>query len=320
LEDLASANGCYLNGRRITEEVTLAWGDEICVGPYRMLLLEGAESSPSIVPGAAAGMEALPGPSLPGLRADEPAAARDFDVAADEEEVPASSGSGIHAGLVLQRGGRLVRVLSWDRDRLCVGRSPGCDIVLSAPSVSRRHALLVRQKDGFEVWDLESANGTWVNGTRVGRKVLSVDDDIAIGEYQLTLLIDTLPIDCEVVAEAPASTRNAPGESRCDMTVFGDPEVEEVGGEHPAQEEVAEPKELEPAEALVSRAGEASSEARLAAAGGPSADGVEEVAEASLLLELAVRSEQLPPALRRWLETSGGELRLPMELRLRRKD
>jgi hypothetical protein len=52
-------------------------------------------------------------------------------------------------------------------NRLLVGRSVDCDVVVPHPEVSRRHALLTRRRGSVWVQDLASANGTRVNGVRV---------------------------------------------------------------------------------------------------------------------------------------------------------
>ena len=68
-----------------------------------------------------------------------------------------------------------------------IGRSPGNDIVLADPEVSRRHALIQAQHR-YEFWllDLGSRNGTYVNDLRVNRPVLLRDEDeIDIGPFRL---------------------------------------------------------------------------------------------------------------------------------------
>lgn len=63
-----------------------------------------------------------------------------------------------------------------------IGRRPGCDIVLSDSSVSRRHARLDRQDGIYSVTDLGSTNGTKVNGARIaGNVLLSPGDVITLG-------------------------------------------------------------------------------------------------------------------------------------------
>lgn len=64
---------------------------------------------------------------------------------------------------------------------LFVGRHPDCDIVLSVPEVSRRHARLVLRDGIWSVQDLESTNGTFVNGVAVGRYELRPGDCLQLG-------------------------------------------------------------------------------------------------------------------------------------------
>lgn len=54
-----------------------------------------------------------------------------------------------------------------DADEAIVGREANCNVVVSHPSVSRRHALLKRKQDVFFVVDQESANGTFVDSKHV---------------------------------------------------------------------------------------------------------------------------------------------------------
>ena len=56
------------------------------------------------------------------------------------------------------------------------------------PTVSRRHALIVRHPDGVRVLDDRSLNGVFVNGSRVDGKALSDGDEIIIGRYRLSFL------------------------------------------------------------------------------------------------------------------------------------
>jgi pSer/pThr/pTyr-binding forkhead associated (FHA) protein len=53
------------------------------------------------------------------------------------------------------------------------------------PTVSRRHALIVRQADGVRVLDDRSLNGVFVNGERIVSRLLADGDEIVIGRYRL---------------------------------------------------------------------------------------------------------------------------------------
>lgn len=79
--------------------------------------------------------------------------------------------------------------LDWESggDELVVGRHPECDIVLAGPAVSRRHARLTFRDGAWIVQDLDSTNGTVVNGERVGRCRLHAGDRLVIGDTQLVV-------------------------------------------------------------------------------------------------------------------------------------
>lgn len=67
-----------------------------------------------------------------------------------------------------------------------IGRSKGCDIVLSSPSVSRKHANLVLYEDGWAVENTSSTVGTYLNKTKISSAQLLFDKDvISLGDERL---------------------------------------------------------------------------------------------------------------------------------------
>jgi predicted nucleic acid-binding Zn-ribbon protein len=79
-----------------------------------------------------------------------------------------------------------------------VGRSLAADVRFDDPTVSRRHALLVRQPDGVRVLDDRSLNGVFVNGERIEWRMLEDGDEIVVGRYRLRFLSvapESLPAD-----------------------------------------------------------------------------------------------------------------------------
>jgi pSer/pThr/pTyr-binding forkhead associated (FHA) protein len=64
---------------------------------------------------------------------------------------------------------------------ITIGRAPDCMIVIDDPSVSGRHAQLERAGDTYRIKDLESTNGTRVNGVPITQTVLRYDDRIRFG-------------------------------------------------------------------------------------------------------------------------------------------
>jgi len=72
-----------------------------------------------------------------------------------------------------------------------IGRSTGADFILDAALVSRVHCQLVALRDGaLEVKDLESTNGTYVNGNRIEKARLAPGDRVQVGRVELVALRD----------------------------------------------------------------------------------------------------------------------------------
>src|SRR5207248_5758923 len=72
-----------------------------------------------------------------------------------------------------------------EREWTRIGRSLAADIRFDDPTVSRRHALIVRQPDGLRVLDDRSLNGVFVNSERVEWSTLADGDEIVIGRHRL---------------------------------------------------------------------------------------------------------------------------------------
>ncbi|MBA2692173.1 MAG: DUF3662 domain-containing protein [Rubrobacter sp.] len=63
-----------------------------------------------------------------------------------------------------------------------VGRSQDNDIVISDPNVSRRHAKLIREENGFVIEDLGSTNGTLLGGAPIDRERIESGDELTFGQ------------------------------------------------------------------------------------------------------------------------------------------
>src|SRR5439155_4263212 len=72
-----------------------------------------------------------------------------------------------------------------DTRRVVLGRSKDCDIQLADPNVSRRHAELRQEGSAYWLIDLDSTNGSMVNGRRTARAKLESGDTITIGSTEL---------------------------------------------------------------------------------------------------------------------------------------
>ena len=70
-----------------------------------------------------------------------------------------------------------------------VGRSTGADFILDAPLVSRVHCRLTALPNGeLEVLDLDSTNGTFLNGERVVSTRLASGDRLGVGRVEIVAL------------------------------------------------------------------------------------------------------------------------------------
>lgn len=66
-----------------------------------------------------------------------------------------------------------------------IGRSDGAEFTVEAPLVSRLHCQLSAGATDLEVVDLDSTNGTFVNGARVERALLKPGDRLGVGRVEL---------------------------------------------------------------------------------------------------------------------------------------
>jgi len=89
--------------------------------------------------------------------------------------------------LCYEEAGKL-QTIALTREWTRIGRSLAADVRFDDPTVSRRHALIVRQADGVRLLDDRSLNGVFVNGARVDGKALQDGDEIIVGRYRLMFL------------------------------------------------------------------------------------------------------------------------------------
>ncbi|MEU9094871.1 FHA domain-containing protein [Streptomyces sp. NPDC048428] len=155
IEDEASTNGTYTGGRRIHESD---------VGPGTLIRFGHPEDGPQAV------LRVRPAPAP---APDRPSAV----------SMPAATGTFRQPTTVRPLPSRTVRI----------GRGSGNDLVVDDLSVSRRHAELLSHTDGtYEIVDLGSHNGTFLNGQPADRAPVSPGDIVGIGHSAFCLVGDTL--------------------------------------------------------------------------------------------------------------------------------
>jgi hypothetical protein len=140
----------------------------------------------------------------PGAMLAKPASAEHERLMADARERVEQPGE----YLCFEENGQL-QMVPLTREWTRIGRSLAADVRLDDPTVSRRHALVVRHPEGVRLLDDRSLNGVFVNDARVESKILKDGDEIIIGRYRLTM-ISVAPGQGEHVPAAdPASVHDS---------------------------------------------------------------------------------------------------------------
>jgi hypothetical protein len=98
-----------------------------------------------------------------------------------------------------------LRVVALAREWTRIGRSLAADVRFDDPTVSRRHALVVRQPDGVRVLDDRSLNGVFVNGERIEGRLLQDGDEIIVGRYRLGFIAISNAARADTGSETPSA-------------------------------------------------------------------------------------------------------------------
>jgi len=92
--------------------------------------------------------------------------------------------------LVVSLDGVVIKEVQITKDKTTLGRRPYNDIVIDNLAVSGEHAVM--QMVGADVFieDLNSTNGTYINGKAIKKQLLSHNDTVEIGKYKIKYLVD----------------------------------------------------------------------------------------------------------------------------------
>src|SRR5689334_1365707 len=106
--------------------------------------------------------------------------------------------------LVVSLDGVVIKEVQITKDKTTLGRRPYNDIVIDNLAVSGEHAVL--QMVGADVFieDLNSTNGTYINGKAVKKQLLAHNDTVEIGKYKIKYLLDDGADHDRTVAAKPA--------------------------------------------------------------------------------------------------------------------
>lgn len=94
------------------------------------------------------------------------------------------------AKLILSMDGLVLKEIPLDKERITIGRKPHNDIQIDNLAISGEHAAIVTLLSDSFLEDLDSTNGTLVNGQPVKRHFLRPNDVIELGKYRLKYMAD----------------------------------------------------------------------------------------------------------------------------------
>ena len=97
--------------------------------------------------------------------------------------------------MIVSIDGVVIKEVQLTKDRTTLGRRPYNDIVIDNLAISGEHAVL--QHSGSEVYleDLNSTNGTYVNGKAAKRQLLRNGDTVEVGKYKIKFISDAVDDD-----------------------------------------------------------------------------------------------------------------------------
>jgi pSer/pThr/pTyr-binding forkhead associated (FHA) protein len=87
----------------------------------------------------------------------------------------------------------VLKELKIDQDEIIIGRDSGNDIQIDNVAVSREHARIISGPNYYLIEDLNSTNGTFVNGKKINKKFLQEVDEISIGKHSLQIVLEDPP-------------------------------------------------------------------------------------------------------------------------------
>lgn len=127
------------------------------------------------------------------------------------------------AKLILSMDGLVLKEIALNKERLTIGRKPHNDIQIDNLAISGEHAAVVTILADSFLEDLNSTNGTLVNGQPIKKHFLRANDIIELGKYKLKYMLDvpgsqTTDADNPVKRATPAKT---PGELQLEPDEVG---------------------------------------------------------------------------------------------------
>lgn len=209
LEDLGSTNGTFLNGRKLKAPQALGGGDIIIIGQVHYLVVApGSAGNTTILGGRLGNVDDnyvvdQGDPNQTGLRMSFPkppgwtsqddfgvgmsASDMPLEVMADQmvrQSVPLET-TAAALMIVSEQGRNTLFPLAAGKDEWSLGRAANNDVEVDHITVSTTHAILKREGGSWRIEDMQSTNGTRVNGKTIKSSQLVDGDVVSLGKVEL---------------------------------------------------------------------------------------------------------------------------------------
>src|SRR5258707_962317 len=122
------------------------------------------------------------------------------------------------AKLVVLSAGMNGRTHELNVDKTTIGRVEDNTFQIADPSVSSHHCEVLLRGDDVVIKDLNSTNGSFINGEKFSETVLKPGQTLRLGQIELQLLTEGMPIPAPTVAPAPAPSPPAPAAAPSPMS------------------------------------------------------------------------------------------------------
>lgn len=186
LKDLDSANGTFVNGRKVTETV-LKSGDEVRFDQVAFRVngpVSAAQTSvrPAVSPAVTQVRSAPAATQVNRATVATPSS----QVTQAGPAVTVTQSAALPQAKLIGSGGAVAgKNFPLNKQQLAIGRTEGNDIVIADPTVSGIHARLLVENGGWKIEDAGSSNGTWINGKKVQSQVMKAGDKVRFGQVEL---------------------------------------------------------------------------------------------------------------------------------------
>ncbi|OFZ53859.1 MAG: hypothetical protein A2428_06380 [Bdellovibrionales bacterium RIFOXYC1_FULL_54_43] len=159
--------------------------------------------------------------------------------------------------LIFKPGEANVEEFELTKDEITIGRGKNCEIVLNDKKASRKNTLIRKSGMNFVIKDLDSANGTFVNGNKITEQELTGDDKIRIGEIEFLFQASSVEfkaqeknfISLQPIEQPVEQPNDQPAESLAALPEIVLPQLTESGAKFeqpPSHVSLQAPKEPPP--------------------------------------------------------------------------